>query len=169
MFLLGESKTSQTQAQKFITLIYFVDLLVFLLFQFLLWVFLFSSAPKALKDNNNMNQISKKKKQFIPLPRLLFDEQLAKSTSYCPFLNKFFTTTFIDFYIALAKKILLLANETLKCINFSETANSLLIKAKGNILFLQNLSTTHFHGMISKPQRVRFRKTQLDLKALNPL
>ena len=63
-----------------------------------------------------------------------------------------FTTTFIDFYIALAKKILLLANETLKCMNFSETANSLLIKAEGNILYLQNLSTTHSHVMISKPQ-----------------
>ena len=165
MFLLEESKTSQTQVREFITLN-----LVFLHFLFLLWVFLFSSAPKALRDNNNMNQISKKKKITIyPSPPAAFWWTACQINIILSLFNKLFTTTFIDFYIALAKKILLLANETLKCMNFSETANSLLIKAKGNILFLQNLSTTHFHVLISKPQWVSSRNTQLDLKALKPL
>ena len=164
MFLLEESKTSQTQVREFITLN-----LVFLHFLFLLWVFLFSSAPKALRDNNNMNQISKKKKTIYPSPLAAFWWTACQINIILSLFNKLFTTTFIDFYIALAKKILLLANETLKCMNFSETANSLLIKAKGNILFLQNLSTTHFHVLISKPQWVSSRNTQLDLKALKPL
>ena len=135
-------------------------------FNFFCECFYFRLSQKRWRIKIIWNKYRRRKNNLSLSPGCFLMNSLPNQHHIVPF-KQVFTTTFIDFYIALAKKILLLENETLKCMNFSETANSLLIKAEGNILYLQNLSTTHSHVMISKPQWVRFRNTQLDLKALS--